>query len=641
MAMNSRWIEKLFSIASACAVSIFLLCGFDGGCSFWNCPAGQNCNAGAPATVQNFQSRNTTVLQANGELIGEMPRPYQPIKGYWQYNLGNPSPIGNVTSFGKPFDYPGVEYAAETDGTGSYTVDNLQQNAVWQAGINFIGNCFTSAAHIKELHQYPWVYPNTEQINFQNPTIDFDCPSYSYVGVPAISPQFALNTSLPSSLDVPSDVPLSSTYGAPQLLVYNRTGGVVATESASSIDSSGMSAIFPYPSTSSGALAPDMYGTAIVNVNADGTKTYAGGGSFFTIGNDDTSYPDAFGVAAAEITARVTVCLSLPTSPTTSPTTSCSTTLNQNHYPVVTLANSSAVLLNGATVQVGANPVAVATYGVGSQSFSYPCGYPCISSSAEISGTTNAITINSGSNTVSLLDLITPGVIATLNVGSNPTAVGISPDQSTAYVANYGSGSITAVNLTNRSIIGSYPVGDNPDSVNVDASGNIWVGGNGYINKVSPSTYQILQTIPVSGIVTSLAVSSAQGKLVTTVVPSANTGTLAMQSYSTSGGQPTYSNTIGTTSAYVASRIAGHLSTPVQLGTGTLVSANYGNDLAVSASPGGFVVTEVSTGETVMTGSTPYPIRSIAVDPNYGEVYLTIPDSNTVITVPLPPIPTS
>uniref|UniRef100_E6QMT6 Uncharacterized protein n=1 Tax=mine drainage metagenome TaxID=410659 RepID=E6QMT6_9ZZZZ len=53
------------------------------------------------------------------------------------------------------------------------------------------------------------------------------------------------------------------------------------------------------------------------------------------------------------------------------------------------------------------------------------------------------------------------------------------------------------------------------------------------------------------------------------------------------------------------------------------------------------MVTEVSTGGTVMTGSTPYPIRAIAVDPNYGQVYLTVPDSNAVITVPLPPVPTS
>lgn len=52
-------------------------------------------------------------------------------------------------------------------------------------------------------------------------------------------------------------------------------------------------------------------------------------------------------------------------------------------------------------------------------------------------------------------------------------------------------------------------------------------------------------------------------------------------------------------------------------------------------------MTEVSTGATVLTGSTPYPIRAIAVDPNFGEVYLTVPDSNAVITVPLPPVPSS
>ena len=165
--------------------------------------------------------------------------------------------------------------------------------------------------------------------------------------------------------------------------------------------------------------------------------------------------------------------------------------------------------------------------------------------------------------------------------------------------------------------------------------------GNGYIDEVSPSTYGVVQTIPTGGTVTSLAVSSGQGKIVTTIVPSSNTSALAAEGVSTSGGQQAYSTNVGPTSDYTSSRISSSLLTPMQLGTGTLVSANYGNDLAISATPGGFIVTDVSTGNTIMTGSTPGPIRAIAVDPDYGEIYLTVPDTNAVITVPLPPVPTS
>lgn len=70
-----------------------------------------------------------------------------------------------------------------------------------------------------------------------------------------------------------------------------------------------------------------------------------------------------------------------------------------------------------------------------------------------------------------------------------------------------------------------------------------------------------------------------------------------------------------------------------------MVSANYGNTLSISATPTGFIVTELTTGQPFISGTTPGPVRSIAVDPDYGFVYLTVPDDNAVITVPLPPIP--
>lgn len=53
--------------------------------------------------------------------------------------------------------------------------------------------------------------------------------------------------------------------------------------------------------------------------------------------------------------------------------------------------------------------------------------------------------VNSGDNTVSIIDTITDTVTATLHAGTNPVAVILSPDNARAYVANYDSGDITII----------------------------------------------------------------------------------------------------------------------------------------------------------------------------------------------------
>jgi hypothetical protein len=74
------------------------------------------------------------------------------------------------------------------------------------------------------------------------------------------------------------------------------------------------------------------------------------------------------------------------------------------------------------------------------------------------------------------------------------------------------------------------------------------------------------------------------------------------------------------------------------LASGIIVAANYSNNAVVAATPTGFVVLDLSTQKQVLQGSTATPIRSIATDPNQGTVFLTVPSSNSVLSVPLPPV---
>jgi hypothetical protein len=56
----------------------------------------------------------------------------------------------------------------------------------------------------------------------------------------------------------------------------------------------------------------------------------------------------------------------------------------------------------------------------------------------------------------------------------------------------------------------------------------------------------------------------------------------------------------------------------------------------VSAMPTGFTVTDASRHVVLVSETTPSPIAAIAVDSNLNVAYLTMPDSNTLLTVPLP-----
>ena len=58
----------------------------------------------------------------------------------------------------------------------------------------------------------------------------------------------------------------------------------------------------------------------------------------------------------------------------------------------------------------------------------------------------------------------------------------------------------------------------------------------------------------------------------------------------------------------------------------------------VTATPTGFTITGASGHLVLVSETTPSPITAIAVDTNLNAAYLTMPDSNTLLTVPLPGI---
>jgi YVTN family beta-propeller protein len=69
--------------------------------------------------------------------------------------------------------------------------------------------------------------------------------------------------------------------------------------------------------------------------------------------------------------------------------------------------------------------------------------------------------VNTGSNNVSVIDLLTPSPPKTIAVGTRPVHVAVSPDGTRAFVANNGSNSLSVIDTVTRTV---------SDTITVDAS---------------------------------------------------------------------------------------------------------------------------------------------------------------------------
>jgi hypothetical protein len=144
----------------------------------------------------------------------------------------------------------------------------------------------------------------------------------------------------------------------------------------------------------------------------------------------------------------------------------------------------------------------------------------------------------------------------------------------------------------------------------VDASGNV------YADNINPSTVQVgsVYTPLASNMVSSVGTYPGQGgnaaiRAYTAILASANRGR------------------------------SGNLLNTNQVGAPPLVV--YDAWVAVTATPTGFTITDIADNYIFDSVSTPSPVTAIAVDPNLNVVYLVMPDSNTLLTVPLPGIGTN
>jgi len=375
-----------------------------------------------------------------------------------------------------------------------------------------------------------------------------------------------------------------------------------------------------------------MYMFAVKNLTGSGQFKVIDA-THFSIGGT-TALAGAFGIDAGDIVVTSFTCEPPSGGPGKCVPGTTSTSKTRTPIPILSEYYLNQVSYNGHTFAVGSEPVAIKEYGT--STVTNPNLYYERVTTVQPA---NAIVVNLGSASVTILDLVGNRILANVAVGSQPIAVAVNSGASSAYVVNYGSGTLSEVSLSTYAVTRTATIGSQPQSVAIDPSGSyVWVGGPNYLKEVSLSTFGVIATQPVTGTVTSLAASNAQNELVYTLVANccSNSSTYSAHDLALSSMTSPGSYAQATASPYSTYTMNGTLPSAANIPHATTVSTNFGNGIAASATPTGFVIFDVVSHKQIMSGNTPTPVRGIASDPNNWVAYFTLPDSNEYIAVPLP-----
>ncbi len=112
-----------------------------------------------------------------------------------------------------------------------------------------------------------------------------------------------------------------------------------------------------------------------------------------------------------------------------------------------------------------------------------------------------AYVVNNGTNSVSVIDASTDMVVATITVGTNPAGISITPNGQFAYVVNGESNNVSVIDISTNTVIGPpIAVGGTPEGVAITPNGQFAYVTNfsdGTVSVINISSNMVVDTIPV------------------------------------------------------------------------------------------------------------------------------------------------
>ena len=107
---------------------------------------------------------------------------------------------------------------------------------------------------------------------------------------------------------------------------------------------------------------------------------------------------------------------------------------------------------------------------------------------------------NAGAGNVSVIDVATNAIAATVPLGTNPASVSVSPDGSRVYISNQGGNNVSVLSTATNTVTATVPVGRSPRGVAITPDGARAYVANGdvaNISVLSTATNIVTATIPV------------------------------------------------------------------------------------------------------------------------------------------------
>jgi YVTN family beta-propeller protein len=111
---------------------------------------------------------------------------------------------------------------------------------------------------------------------------------------------------------------------------------------------------------------------------------------------------------------------------------------------------------------------------------------------------------NDEAGTITMISTATDGITGTISMGAyaGAAAVALSPDGTTAYVANADSNAVSVIDLTTDAVTATIPVGLFPDSLTVTPDGrSVYIANSSSesISVIDTATDAVTATIPIAG----------------------------------------------------------------------------------------------------------------------------------------------
>jgi uncharacterized protein (TIGR03437 family) len=231
---------------------------------------------------------------------------------------------------------------------------------------------------------------------------------------------------------------------------------------------------------------------------------------------------------------------------------------------------------------------------------------------------TLAYVANLGSNNVSVINTTSNSVVATVNVGSQPNGIAITPDQTRAYVAN-GGGEVWVLATAGNTVLAKLSLGGYPTAVAITPDGTrayVTRTNSNNVSVIDTASNTVTATIPVGAVPSGIAITPDGAHAYVT-----NVGTMAGGSVSVIS---TSSNSVAATISLGNVGPLGIAITPD--GSHAYVLDGLGN-LSVIATSSNTVAATVTFPQV---GSCPF---GIAITPDGTRVYVASFSSNSVVVI--------